>query len=61
MRTVWATATDPRLCLPALPAAAIVKSDAIPSFGTPEWEAFIEADSNNFQVWLEAQFVEDKA
>ncbi len=30
----------------------IVVSNDIPSFGTPEWEAFIEKDPNNFQVWL---------
>ena len=41
---------------PAL--AAIVVSSDIPSFGTPEWEAFIEKDGGNFQVWLEAQFKE---
>lgn len=41
---------------PLLP--AIVVSTDIPSFGTPEWEAFIEKDSNNMQVWLEAQFKE---
>ena len=30
----------------------IVVSNDIPSFGTPEWEAFVEKDPNNFQVWL---------
>jgi hypothetical protein len=39
------------------PAAIVVSSD-IPSFGSPEWEEFINKDSNNFQVWLEAQFKE---
>jgi hypothetical protein len=33
----------------------IVVSSSIPSFGTPEWEAFIEKDPNNFQVWLEVR------
>lgn len=35
--------------------AAIVVSNDIPSFGTPEWEAFIETDNSNFQVWLEVR------
>ena len=39
------------------PAAIVVSSD-IPGFGSPEWEDFINKDSNNFQVWLEAQFKE---
>lgn len=42
---------------PHLPGLAIVVSNDIPSFGTPEWEAFIEKDSNNFQVWLEVSYV----
>jgi hypothetical protein len=46
--------TSTRLSLSrALP--AIVVSNDIPSFGTPEWEAFIEKDPNNFQVWLEVR------
>ncbi len=43
--------------LPTFTIAIVVSSD-IPSFGTPEWEAFIEKDANNMQVWLEAQFKE---
>ena len=39
-----------------LPSSAIVVSSDIPSFGTPEWEAFVEKDPNNFQVWLESGF-----
>lgn len=36
--------------------AAIVVSSDIPDFGTPAWEAFVEKDPNNFQVWLESGF-----
>lgn len=44
--------------LPPYATAAIVVSSDIPSFGTPEWEEFINKDGGNFQVWLEAQFKE---
>ena len=41
--------------LPLFFVIAIVVSNDIPSFGTPEWEAFIETDNSNFQVWLEVR------
>lgn len=41
--------------------AVIPKSSDIPSFGTPEWEAFIQSNSDNFQVWLESNFKEGAA
>ncbi len=48
----------PNLPPPPPPSTAIVVSSDIPGFGTPEWEEFINKDSNNFQVWLEHQFKE---
>ena len=39
----------------AYPLPVVVSSGELPSFGSPEWEAFIASDPKNFEVWVEVR------